>query len=114
MLELKDIRVDLIDELKELGEEFRYMDSYANTLELMEVMSELKQALIKTTDSVLENDLEEFNNNWQELKYTLGDLENAIYEENETDLSKLDKSLEDISRYQLWNIDRLTNQPVTY
>ena len=84
-------------------------------------MYELRKTLIKTVDSVIEHDLEQFNNDWQELKYALVDLDNAIHEEqNEADrlgrkapsLSKLNKSLMDVHTFQVWSIDRLTNQPV--
>lgn len=121
MLKLKEIEVELIEELREVAEELRYMGSYAKTEETAEIMYELRKALIKTVDSVLEHDLEQFNNDWQELKYGLVDLENAIHEEqDETDrlgrkapnLSKLNKSFMDVYTFQVWNIDRLTNQPV--
>src|SRR5699024_9878475 len=121
MIKLQEIETELIEELKEIAEEFRYMSSYAETEETTEIMNELKQALIETTDSVLEHNLIEFNNNWQWLKYALVDLENAIHEEqNEAgrldrkspSLNKLDKSLMDVHTFQVWSIDRLTNQPV--
>ena len=117
---LKEIEVELIEELKEVGEEFVYMSNYAKTLETTEIMSELKQSLIKTVDSAIEHNLIEFNNNWQELKYGLVDLENAIHQEqnkaNERGrkspyLNKLDKSLMDVHTFQVWSIDRMTNQP---
>ena len=123
MIELKEIEVELIAELKEIAEQFRFMSSYARTEETAEVMHELKQALIDTTDSVLKHNLIEFNNNWQWLKYALIDLENAIYEEqNEANkrgrksprLNKLDGLLGDVIRFEVWSIDRLTNQPVSY
>lgn len=123
MLKLQEIEVELIEELRELVEEFRYMTNYALTEQTAEIMYELRQALIKTGDSVLEHNLIEFNNNWQWLKYALVDLENAIHEEqNEADklgrkapsLNKLDKSLMDVHTFHVWNIDRLTNQPVVY
>ena len=121
MIKLQDIETELIEELRELVDEFRYMSSYAETEETTEIMNELKQALIETTDSVLEHNLIEFNNNWQWLKYALVDLENAIHEEqNKADrldrkspsLNKLDKSLMDVHTFHVWSIDRLTNQPV--
>src|SRR5699024_12733660 len=121
MIKLQDIETELIEELRELVDEFRYMSSYAETEETTEIMNELKQALIETTDSVLEHNLIEFNNNWQCIKYALVELENAIHEEqNEADrldrkstrLNKLDKSLMDDHTLQVWSIDRLTNQPV--
>lgn len=121
MLKLKEIEVDLIEELKEMVDEFRYMGNYAKTKKTTEIMGELKEVLIKTVDSVLEHDLEQFNNDWQELKYVLVGLENAIHEEqDEADrlgrkapsLSKLNKSFMDVYTFQVWNIDRLTNQPV--
>ena len=121
MTKLKEIETELIEELREIAEEFRYMSNYASTLETTEIMYELRQALIKTGDSVIEHDLEEFNNNWQELKYLLVDLDNVVsVEKNEADrlgrkapnLNKLDKSLADIHRFEVWSIDRLTNQPV--
>lgn len=120
MLKFKEIEVELIEELKEMTDEFRYMSNYAKTKKTVEIMSELKQALIKTGDSVLEHDLEQFNNDWQELKYVLVDLENAIHEEQDEankrgrkapNLSKLNKSFMDVYTFQVWNIDRLTNQP---
>lgn len=123
MIKLQEIEVELIEELKEIAEEFRYMSSYARTEELTEIMYQLKQALIKTGDSVIEHDLEEFNNNWQELKYLLVDLENAIHkEQDEADergrkspsLSKLNKLFMDLWTFQILSIDRLTNQPVVY
>lgn len=120
MIKLKEVKTELIEELKEVSEQFRFMSSYARTEETAEVMQELKQALIDTTDSVLEHNLIEFNNNWQWLKYALVDLENAIHEEQKTNkrnrksprLNKLDDLLSDVIRYEVWNIDRLTNQPV--
>ena len=121
MIKLQDIETELIEELREIAEEFKYMSSYAKTEKTTEIMSELKQSLIKTADSVIEHNLIEFNNNWQWLKYALVDLDNAIHEEqNEADrlgrkspsLSKLDKSLADIHTFQVWSIDRITNQPV--
>lgn len=122
MIELKEIEVELIAELKEIAEQFRFMSSYARTEETAEVMHELKQALIDTEDSVLKHNLIEFNNNWQWLKYALVDLENAIHEERKANkrdrkspsLNKLDDLLEDVIRYEVWSIDRLTNQPVVY
>lgn len=120
MIKLQEVEVELIEELREIAEEFKYMSSYARTEETTEIMNELKQSLIKTTDSVLEHNLIEFNNNWQWLKYALVDLENAIHEEqNEADkldrkspsLNKLNKSLMDVHTFQVWSIDRLTNQP---
>lgn len=121
MIKLKEVKAELIEELKEIAEEFKYMSSYARTEETTKIMDELKQALIETTDSVLEHNLIEFNNNWQWLKYALVDLENAINEEqNEAEkrgrkspsLNKLNKSFMDVYTFQVWNIDRLTNQPV--
>ena len=121
MIKLKEVKAELIEELKEIAEEFKYMSIYARTEETTKIMNELKQALIETTDSVLEYNLIEFNNNWQWLKYALVDLENAINEEqNETEkrgrkspsLNKLNKSFMDVYTFQVWNIDRLTNQPV--
>ena len=121
MIKLQEIEVELIEELKELVEEFKWMTNYALTEETTEIMNELKQSLIKTTDSVIEHNLIEFNNNWQWLKYLLVDLDNVILEEqnkaNERGrksphLNKLDKSLMDVYTYQVWSIDRLTNQPV--
>ena len=121
MIKLQDIETELIEELREIVEEFRYMSNYALTEQTTEIMHELKQALIDTADSVLEHNLIEFNNNWQWLKYALIDLDNAINEEqNEANrlgrkapnLSKLDKSLMDIHTFQVWSIDRMTNQPV--
>ena len=123
MIKLQEIEVELIEELKELEDEFRYMGSYAKTQETADIMTDLRRALIKVTDSALDYDLEQFNNNWQELKYTLLDLENAIHEErDEADrlgrespiLNKLDKSLMDVHNSEVWNIDRMTNQPVVY
>lgn len=120
MIKLHEVETELIEELREIVDEFRYMSNYALTEQTAEIMYELRQALIKTTDSVLEHNLIEFNNNWQWLKYALVDLENAIHEEqNEADrlgrkapnLSKLDKSLMDVHTFQVWSIDRLTNQP---
>ena len=120
MIKLQEVEVELIEELREIAEEFKYMSSYALTEQTTEIMHELKQALIDTADSVIEHNLIEFNNNWQWLKYALVDLENAINEEqNEANrlgrkspsLSKLDKSLADIHTFQVWSIDRLTNQP---
>ena len=117
---LKDIETDLIEELREIMDEFEYMNSYALTEQTTRIMSELKQTLIATMDSVIEHDLEQFNNNWQELKYLLVDLDSAILEEqNEAiergrkapNLSKLDKSLMDVHTFQVWSIDRMTNQP---
>ena len=121
MIKLKEVKAELIEELKEIAEEFKYMSGYARTEETTKIMNELKQALIETTDSVLEYNLIEFNNNWQWLKYALVDLENAIHEEqNEAEkrgrkspsLNKLNKSFMDVYTFQVWNIDRLTNQPV--
>ena len=121
MIKLKEVKAELIEELKEIAEEFKYMSIYARTEETTEIMNELKQALIETTDNVLEHNLIEFNNNWQWLKYALVDLENAINEEqNEAEkrgrkspsLNKLNKSFMDVYTFQVWNIDRLTNQPV--
>ena len=120
MIKLQEVEVELIEELREIAEEFKYMSSYALTEQTTEIMHELKQALIDTADSVIEHNLIEFNNNWQWLKYALVDLENAINEEqNEANrlgrkspsLSKLDKSLADIHTFQVWSIDRLTTQP---
>ena len=120
MIKLQDIETELIEELREIADEFRHMSSYALTEQTAQIMYELRQALIKTVDSVLEHDLEQFNNDWQELKYLLVDLENAIHEEqNEANkrgrkapnLSKLDKSLMDVHTFQVWSIDRMTNQP---
>ena len=120
MIKLQEVEVELIEELREIAEEFKYMSSYALTEQTTEIMHELKQALIDTADSVIEHNLIEFNNNWQWLKYALVDLENAIHEEqNEADkldrkspsLNKLNKSLMDIHTFQVWSIDRLTNQP---
>ena len=123
MIKLQDIETELIEELRELVDEFKWMTNHALTEQTAEIMYELRQALIKTGDSVIEHNLIEFNNNWQWLKYALIDLENAIHEEqNEAEklgrkspnLSKLDKSLMDVHTYQVWSIDRLTNQPVVY
>ena len=123
MIKLQDIETELIEELRELVDEFRYMTNYALTEQTAEIMYELRQALIKTGDSVLEHNLIEFNNNWQWLKYALVDLENAIHEEQDEaeklgrkspSLNKLDKSLMDVHTFQIWSIDRLTNQPVVY
>lgn len=120
MIKLQEVEVELIEELREIAEEFKYMSSYALTEQTTEIMHELKQALIDTADSVIEHNLIEFNNNWQWLKYALVDLENAIHEEqNEADkldrkspsLNKLNKSLMDVHTFQVWSIDRLTNQP---
>ena len=121
MIKLQEIETELIEELRELVDEVRWMSNYALTEQTTEIMSELKQSLIKTVDSVIEHSLIEFNNNWQELKYGLVDLENAIHQEqnkaNERgrkspSLNKLDKSLMDVHNFQVWSIDRLTNQPV--
>lgn len=121
MIKLQEIETELMDDLKELVDEVRYMSNYAKTEQTTEIIYELRQALIKTGDSVIEYNLIEFNNNWQEIKYLLVDLENAIHEEqNEANergrkspsLNKLDKSLMDVYTYQVWSIDRLTNQPV--
>lgn len=121
MIKLQDIETELIEELREIADEFKWMSSYALTEQTAGIMYELKQALIKTGDSVIEHNLIEFNNNWQWLKYALVDLENAIHEEqnqaNERgrkspSLNKLDRSLMDIHNFQVWSIDRLTNQPV--
>ena len=121
MIKLQDIEQELMDDLRELVDEVKYMSNYAKTEQTAEIMYELRQSLIKTGDSVIEHNLIEFNNNWQWLKYVLVDLENAIHEEqNEANergrkspsLSKLDKSLMDIHNFQVWSIDRLTNQPV--
>ena len=96
------------------------MNSYASTEETTEIMNKLEKSLMKTTKSAMEHDLEQFNNNWQWLKYELVDLDNAINQEkNEANrlgrksprLNKLDKSLMDIHRFEVWSIDRLTNQP---
>ena len=121
MIKFKEVKAELIEELREMAEEFKYMSGYARTEETTKTMNELKQALIETTDSALEHNLIEFNNNWQWLKYALVDLENAIHEEkNEAEkrgrkspsLNKLNKSFMDVYTFQVWNIDRLTNQPV--
>ena len=121
MLKLQEIEVELIDELKEMEDEFMYMSRYAKTQETSDIMTDLRRSLIKVTDSALDYDLNKFNNNWQELKYSLVDLENAIHEErDEADrlgrespsLNKLDRSLADIHKFEVWNIDRMTNQPV--
>ena len=123
MLKLQEIELELIEELKEIAEEFMYMSRYAKTQETADIMTDLRRSLIKVTDSALDYDLEQFNNNWQELKYTLVDLENAIHEErDEADrlgrespiLNKLDKSLMDVHNFEVWNIDRMTKQPVVY
>ena len=123
MIKLHEIEVELIEELRELVDEFKWMTNYALTEQTAEIMYELRQALIKTGDSVIEHNLIEFNNNWQWLKYVLVDLENAIHEEqNEAErlgrkspsLNKLDKSLMDVHTFHVWSIDRLTNQPVVY
>ena len=123
MIKLQEIETELMDDLRELVDEVRYMSNYALTEQTAEIMYELRQALIKTGDSVIEHDLIEFNNNWQWLKYGLVNLENAIHEEqNEADkrdrkspsLNKLDKSLMDVHTFHVWSIDRLTNQPVVY
>ena len=120
---LKLIEAELVEEFKEMVDEFRYMSSYAKTQETADIMTDLRRSLIKVTDNVLEHDLDQFNNNWQELKYLLVDLENAIHEErDEADrlgrespsLNKLDRSLADLLKFEVWNIDRMTNQPVVY
>ena len=123
MIKLQEIETELMDDLRELVDEVRYMSNYALTEQTAGIMYEIRQAIIKTGDSVIEHDLEQFNDDWQELKYLLGDLDNAILEEqNEANergrkspsLNKLDKSLMDVYTFQVWSIDRLTNQPVVY
>lgn len=123
MIKLQEIERELIEDLRDVAEQFKYMSSYARTKETTEIMNELKQTLVETTDNVLEYNLIEFNNNWQWLKYVLVDLENAIHEEKKQadkrdrkspSLNKLDKLLADVIVYEVWSIDRLTNQPVVY
>ena len=123
MIKLQEIETELMDDLRELVDEVRYMSNYAKTEQTAESMYEIRQALIKTGDSVIEHDLEQFNDDWQELKYLLVDLDNAILEEQNKaselgrkspSLNKLDKSLMDVYTFQVWSIDRLTNQPVVY